>query len=80
MERYLLFIRDIGRNDETDIHDSEGAARKALATYVRERSPVAGALDLLDDDVAIDTYFSRGEADYVIARVKKPAPRGEGMA
>jgi hypothetical protein len=80
MERYLLFIRDTGRDNETDIHDSEEAARKALATYVRERLPNAGEADLLDDDVAIDAYFSRDEAGYVIARVNKTAPRGEEMA
>jgi hypothetical protein len=80
MERYLLFIRDTGRDDETDIHESEAAARKALATYVRERSPKAEGLDPLNDDIVIDAYFSRDEADYVIARIRKPAARGEEVA
>ena len=80
MERYLLFIRDTGRDDETDIHPSETAARKALAAYVRKRLPDLKPPELLDDEAAITTYFSRDEADYVIARVKKPAMRGEGLA
>lgn len=80
MERYLLFVRDIGRDDETDIHPSKAAARKALAAYVRKRSPDLKPLELLDDEAAITTYLSRDEADYVIARGKKPSMRGEGLA
>lgn len=72
MERYLLFIRDVGKNDHTDIHPSEPDARKALAAYVRQRLGKTNATTFLDDDEAIEVYFARNAADYVIARVRKP--------
>jgi hypothetical protein len=75
MERYLLFIRDVGTADQTDIHPSESEARKALAAYVRRRSGKTSLTVLLDDEEAIDAYFANDGADYVIARVRKPAPR-----
>ena len=75
MERYLLFIRDVGKTDQTDIHISEAEARKALASYVRRRSGKTSLTMPLDDEEAIDVYFANEGADYVIARVRKPAPR-----
>jgi len=76
MERYLLFIRDVGKEDQTDIHPSEPEARKALANYARQRSDKTDPIRLLGDDEAIDAYFARDEAGYVIARLRKGASRG----
>jgi hypothetical protein len=74
MERYLLFIRDAGKTDRTDIHPSERDARKALAAYVRQRLGQKDAIASLEDDEAIEVYFEREAADYVIARMRKPVP------
>jgi hypothetical protein len=73
MERYILFIRDVGNKDHADIHPSEPEARLALADYVRQRSGKRVAIAGFGDDEAIDIYFARETAVYVIAYVCKPA-------
>jgi hypothetical protein len=75
MKRYLLFIRDVGKKDHADIYSIEPEARLALADCVLQRSGKKDAIAGLGDDEAINTYFARETAVYVIARVCEPAPR-----
>lgn len=69
MERFLLFIRDPGRDDVADLHSSKSAARKALAAYAHERQREAGLPKAISDDVAIGTYFRTEGAVYAIAQI-----------
>lgn len=68
MKRFLLFIRDDGRDDIATIHPNEASARADLAIYVRQQTSAAAPGDPADDD-AIRAYFARGTAMYVVARV-----------
>ncbi len=69
MERFLLFIREPGTCDVTDIHSSEASARTALADYARARGGDEIASGPIEDDIAIAAYFDNSEAVYAIARV-----------
>ena len=69
MERFLLFIRDDGRDDIANIHPDETSARANLAIYFRQRTRTSAPGDPTDDDDAIRAYFARGTAMYVVARV-----------
>ena len=69
MERFLLFIRDDGRDDIATIHPNEASARADLAIYVRQQTGASAPGDATDDDDAIRAYFARGTAMYVVARV-----------
>ena len=69
MERFLLFIRDEGRDDIATIHPDEASARADLAIYVRQQTGVSALGDPTDDDEAIRAYFASGTAMYVVARV-----------
>ena len=73
MERFLLFIRDDGREHVVSIYPDEAAARSALADYVRGRVAEAGRGEHGSDDEAIATYFARGDAMYAVARVAPSA-------
>ena len=69
MERFLLFIRDDGRDDIATIHPDEASARADLAVYVRQQTGAPEPGDPANDDDAIRAYFASGTAMYVVARV-----------
>ncbi|RYF08515.1 MAG: hypothetical protein EOO77_25080 [Oxalobacteraceae bacterium] len=73
MERYLMFIRDVGKKDHADIHPREPDARLTLADCVRQRSGKNDAIAGLGDNETVDTYLARETAVYVIGCVSKPA-------
>lgn len=69
MKRFLLFIRDDGRDDIATIHPDEASARADLATYVRQRTGALVRGNAADEGDAIRACFGRGTAMYVVARV-----------
>ena len=69
MERFLLFIRDDGREDVADLYPNEPAARTALVEYIRQRNKEAARPQPRNDADAISAYFGRATALYAIARV-----------
>ena len=71
MERFLLFIRDSGREDIVAFHPDEPAARKALISYVRRQPHRTSQSHSINDDVAIKAYFGKQGAMYAIARVQQ---------
>lgn len=75
MARFLLFIRDEGREDVVDFHPDRPSARNALVSYVRQQDRGADEPHPINDDVAINTYFAREGTMYAIARVEKTPGR-----
>ncbi len=57
MDRYLLFIRHVGRDDVATFHTSEEAARAALVAYVRQQTADADQVNAADDAEAIRAYL-----------------------
>ncbi|TVV76947.1 hypothetical protein [Sphingomonas solaris] len=75
MDRFLLFIRESGREDILDFHPDKLAARRALVAYVRRQANDHLHPHPINDDVAVQTYFKREGAMYSIARVQKTSER-----
>lgn len=71
MERFLLFIRDNGREDIVAFHPNKPAARKALISYVRRQPHRMSLRHSINDDVAIKAYFAKQGTMYAIARVQQ---------
>lgn len=74
MRRIILFIREPGQSDTIDFHPDEASARRALATYVRDKTAQLHSLPPADnDDDIIAAYFANPDATYTIAGVASDA-------
>lgn len=63
MAKIILFIRDPGRPDFTDVHDSHMQAKAALLDHVKSRWSFSDLAIPTDSERAIKDFFARsGEA------------------
>lgn len=74
MQRIILFIRDPGQSDTIDFHPDEASARRALASYVRDKTAQPDLTPRAEnDDEIIAAYFANPAATYTIAGVASDA-------
>lgn len=70
MPNIILFIREPGRPDFTDVHESHREARAALFDHVKARWVFGDMALPTDSDRAIRAFFARTGGSYVIAEVE----------
>ncbi len=70
MPSILLYIREPGRPDIAEKYRSRGAAREALFDYVKENWRFDDVRCPTDVAKAIEIFFARSPANYVIAEIE----------